>query len=192
MAKAPKPKKAMKKTTTKKRIEVKEKAPASKPEMSPLAELLTKMAQAMKETAHFQHGDAIQFPIEVQKINTSGQLGVSRGRGERVGGFVAVRPAGEQYAGKTYLGLYIGDIPIRASHAWDPKKQELNFYVGGNNPAIFVFDLNKVIFGAESWWGEIESEEKLKEITNNDIENVWYVKAFKQMVEREKKETSQE
>jgi len=54
------------------------------------------------------------------------------------------------------------------------------------NPAIFVFDLNEIIFGYESWWGVIESEKQLKEITNDVIDNVWYVKALKQIDELDK------
>ena len=44
------------------------------------------------------------------------------------------------------------------------------------NPAIFVPELGKIIFGMESWWGRIKSEEELKDITDGDIENVWHVK----------------
>lgn len=48
------------------------------------------------------------------------------------------------------------------------------------NPAIFVPDLNRVVWGMESWWGPIESKEKLHQITDEDISNVWYVKAAKE------------
>ena len=37
-------------------------------------------------------------------------------------------------------------------------------------------ELGKIIFGMESWWGRIKSEEELKDITDGDIENVWHVK----------------
>lgn len=60
----------------------------------------------------------------------------------------------------------------------DPKTFELNCSTTGN-PAIFVPELGKIIFGMESWWGRIKSEEELKDITDGDIENVWYVKMLK-------------
>lgn len=72
------------------------------------------------------------------------------------GVFVSIRPCKPEYKDKTYLGLYIGEIAIGLT----VKREDLE---GGNveltiertmyNPAIFVFALNKVIFGIESWWG---------------------------------------
>jgi hypothetical protein len=38
--------------------------------------------------------------------------------------------------------------------------------------------------GYESWWGQINSPEELKAITDVDIQNVWYVKALKEMAEK--------
>ena len=60
------------------------------------------------------------------------------------------------------------------------------------NPAIYVFDLQRIIFGAESWWGIIENPEELKDITDDDINNIWYVKALKAMYKEEPKETTEE
>jgi hypothetical protein len=69
-------------------------------------------------------------------------------------------------------------LGIRASHNPDTKELNLSYH---SNPAIFVFELNKIVFGAESWWGVIENEDELKKIkiTQDDIDNVWYVKALK-------------
>jgi hypothetical protein len=55
-----------------------------------------------------------------------------------------------------------------------------------NNPAIFVFDLKKIVYGAESWWGMVESEDDLRDITDSTIDNVWYVKAMKEMASGDK------
>ena len=49
------------------------------------------------------------------------------------------------------------------------------------NPAIFIPSLNKIVWGYGSWWGEIASAEKLHQITDSDIQNVWYVRALKQL-----------
>lgn len=51
------------------------------------------------------------------------------------------------------------------------------------NPAIFVPELNKIIWGMECWWSEIESIDKSKAITDKDIENQWYVQLLKSMSE---------
>lgn len=91
-----------------------------------------------------------------------------------MGALVKVRPCGEEYGNKTYLGFLIGEIALGSSITTIDDKIQLNF--SSYNPAMFVPELKKVIYGAGSWWSEIESEEELKEITNDDIENVWYVK----------------
>lgn len=120
----------------------------------------------------------IEYPIEVSKINTENNKGGYRG--SSVGKFAMIRPCGEEYENKTYLGLYLGELPINHHISHDPDTKELNVSFM-NNPAIFVFDLNKIIFGMESWWGIINNELDFKEITNLDIDNIWYVKALKEL-----------
>ncbi len=120
----------------------------------------------------------IEYPIEVSKINTNNNKGSYRDR--QVGKFAKISPCGDEYCGKTYLGLYLGNLPVGHSISHNPENKELSVSFS-NNPAIFVFDLNKIVYGMESWWGIIESEEDLKEITESDIDNVWYVKALKEL-----------
>ena len=38
--------------------------------------------------------------------------------------------------------------------------------------------------GAKSWWGVIKSIEEIKDITDDDISNVWYVKLAKALKEK--------
>lgn len=120
----------------------------------------------------------IEYPLEVNKItydNDKTQL--SR---DSVGKLVKIRPCGEEYENKTYLGLFLGELPISNHVSYSENKKELK--VGFiNNPAIFVFELNKIIYGNESWWGIIDSPEKLNEITDKDINDVWYVKLMKEL-----------
>lgn len=120
----------------------------------------------------------IEYPIEVSKINKNTEL-YSLEKGY-IGKFVKIAPCGEEHKGKTYLGLFLGDLPMDISVSHNPTTKELNLGYFAN-PAIFVFELNKIVFGAESWWGVIETEDELKEITPDDINNVWYVKALKAM-----------
>jgi hypothetical protein len=120
----------------------------------------------------------IEYPIEVSKIiqNTD----KSGFRDEDIGKFVRISPCGKEYQEKTYLGLYLGELPVgfQITHNSETKELKVSFNI---NPAMFVFDLNKIIYGCESWWGFIESENDLKAITDADIENVWYVKALKML-----------
>lgn len=120
----------------------------------------------------------IEYPIEVSKINKNTKRYCLEA--SKIGKFASIRPCGEEYKDKTYLGLYLGDLPIGNYVSYNPETKELDvsFHC---NPAIFVFELKKIIYGCESWWGIIKSEEDLKKITNTDIDNVWYVKALKEI-----------
>jgi hypothetical protein len=124
----------------------------------------------------------IQFPITVKNIvfddsDIRGPVFL----GGKAGEFVAIRPVQDE---KTYLGLLLGEIAISMSVGWKEEEGELHVRRMMYNPAIFVFDLNKIVFGAESWWGTIKSESDLRKITNEDIENIWYVKALKALHEK--------
>lgn len=103
-----------------------------------------------------------------------------------VGSLVRIKPCDED---KTYLGILIGEIALGSSITTVNDKIQLNF--AHHNPAILVPELNKVIYGSESWWSEIESEDELKEITNEDIENVWYVKMLSELKSYSKTEQQQ-
>ena len=65
---------------------------------------------------------------------------------------------------------------------YETKKESLNILTV-TNPAMYVFELNKIVFGAETWWRKLTSPEDLKAITDDDIENTWYVKLLKQKFE---------
>ena len=120
----------------------------------------------------------IEFPIVVNKINYNKAFSLYE-----IGGFVRVRPCGEEYGDKTYLGLFLGELPESTYVTYSTKEKELN--VGMlSNPAMYVFDLNKIIYGYESWWCRIESENDLRDITDADINNQWYVMALKQLADR--------
>ncbi len=84
------------------------------------------------------------------------------------GTFVSIRPCAEEYDNKTFLGVYIGALSVNNMT---------------HNPCIWVPDLQEYIFGFESWWGEIETPEQLHDISDADIQNVWYVRALKQLAE---------
>ena len=145
-----------------------------------LGDLVSALAKVMKETSHYQTEEQIKFPIEVSKVNTFGKMGFSEGitSGTDRGTLVAVRPVNSE---KTYLGVYIGHVPLGLNYAYDPKKKELNFYVR-TNPAIVIPDLGcRVVMGAGSWWRELKKAEDLQQITDADIKNVWYVKALTQI-----------
>ncbi len=125
-----------------------------------------------------------KFPIEISGIDWKVDVGVKSkslfSRDEcQPGSFVAIRSVKEGHGDKTYLGLLVGYVPIHVDAAYDKVSKRLEINVSGDNPAIFIFDLNEVVLGAESWWGPIKDEAHLRQITQDDIENVWYIKALK-------------
>lgn len=100
---------------------------------------------------------------------------------------VKVRPCGEKYGGKTYVGFLIGDIAL--SSAIKITENKIVCEWAYHNPAIYIPETGDVVYGAESWWSEIESEEDLKGvISDEDIQNVWYMQALKEISSKKEKQ----
>lgn len=95
------------------------------------------------------------------------------------GSFVSIRPCADEFSNKTYLGILIGDAAL--SSQISIKDDAILCSWAHYNPAILIPELGKVIYGSESWWSIIESEKDLNDISDLDIENVWYMKALKQL-----------
>jgi len=130
----------------------------------------------------------IQFPIEVSKININ-PLYRDKNRpdglfGERCGHLVAVRPIDEKYGKKTYLGILLGDLPLEAWVSHNRETKELTI-AGFRNPAMFVPELREIIWGVESWWETIETEDQLHQISDDEIQHVWYVQLLKAMLKNQ-------
>lgn len=120
----------------------------------------------------------IEYPIEVSAIENKFGDNLSF---YECGTLVKIRPCGKEYKDKTYLGIYLGDLPVNifVSYNCESKVLSISAY---RNPAIFVPELKKIVYGYESWWGEIENPDSLKDITNEEINSQWYVQLFKEMI----------
>jgi hypothetical protein len=124
----------------------------------------------------------IEYPLTIQGIdNHFNKKGLTSLHD--CGKLVRVSPCGEEYKGKTYLGILLGDLPIGAHVSFNRESEKLGVYPH-TNPGIFVPELRKIIYGCESWWGEIENPEDLKDITKEEIDNTWYVQLLKEMVQK--------
>ena len=95
------------------------------------------------------------------------------------GDMVVIRPCDKKYKKKTYLGIYLGDMALSIHHTIKDNIVTSDFAM--HNPAIYVPDIKKVIFGCGSWWSRIKNKEDLKQITDKDIDNVWYVRTLKEL-----------
>lgn len=93
---------------------------------------------------------------------------------------VKVRPVDPELDGNTYLGFYIGDIAQSIAIYIDVENTLHNKF-DRFNPAIFVPELNQIVFGYECWWSTINSVENFSDITDQDIEDTWYVKLFREL-----------
>lgn len=120
----------------------------------------------------------IEYPIFVNKIENRPIK--SHSMGHHIGSLVAVRPCGEEYGDKTYLGIYLGELPIQILTSYDPHSGVLTNSTM-DNPGIYVPELKKIVYGCGSWWHEVESEEDLKDISEEDIESTWYMKVYRWM-----------
>lgn len=118
----------------------------------------------------------IEYPLTIQGIEN--KKIDTKGIRHTCGALCEVRPCGEEYQGKTYLGIYLGDLPIGISSSYDENTGILSNHTI-NNPAIFVPELKKIVYGMGSWWREIESIKDFKGISKEEIENTWYVKLLK-------------
>lgn len=122
----------------------------------------------------------IEFPITVTGFDR-GVSEVLKARflsHELTGSWLSVRLVGEE---GTRLGVLLGEIARGTYVAFEPKTGRLSFDFCLHNPAIWVPSLNRVVWGCESWWGVISSPEQLRNITDADIENIWYVRALKEL-----------
>jgi hypothetical protein len=139
-----------------------------------LGNFLKRFSESMQ---HVRFGDEIPFPVEVSLVKYGRAM--SSLHDETPGTWVSVRPCTGDGT-RTYLGVLLGDLQVGVSVSYHMQTKELTI-LPRQNPAIWVPDLNKIVWGAESWWGRITSPEGLRDITDADIQNVWYVKALKDL-----------
>jgi hypothetical protein len=136
------------------------------------------LARMLAEPELFQ---SLEYPIEVRGIAFRGDAKLIHVR-HRKAGLVRIRPCAEECRGKTFIGLYLGDLANNVGCSFNRESGVLAVYADGHrNPAIWVPNLQRLVFGYESWWGPIESEEQLADITDDSIGRLWYVQAMKAM-----------
>ena len=120
----------------------------------------------------------IEYPITVNNINVEQRDDWSL-RQTDIGKLALIRPCGKEYEDKTYVGIFLGDLPCWQSVSFNRESGELITKMV-SNPAIFVPALKKTIYGCESWWKIVEDESELtKEITDDVISSQWYVQLAK-------------
>ena len=140
--------------------------------------------EAECETCPHYKSKYVEYPITVNKIDVRPIKFDSWHC--PTGTLVAVRPCGEEYGGKTYLGFFLGDLPTMVWPTFNSETGIISVDTIGN-PAMFVPELGKIIWGAGSWWHEIKTEKDFRQISDSDIEGTWYVQLAKAMFSKQKK-----
>ena len=122
----------------------------------------------------------IEYPIMVNKVHVEDFNDPNGLYKNKIGALVEIRPCDKECNEKTYVGVLLGELPMCANIQYNKKDKTLSV-VPHFNPAIFVPELKKIVFGAESWWRIINNADELKEISDEDINNTWYVQMMKAM-----------
>lgn len=152
-------------------------------------ELISKLGESIqKHKEEYTLQEDIKFPIEISGVKCYNRPSFSS---IKVGSLVSVRPCEEEYEDKTYLGIYLGDLVVGYNYEFHNESKTLEVS-GRAEPALYVFDLNRIVYGCESFWRKIENIENFKEITNEDINNTWYVKLLKEFEKKEQERKSDE
>jgi len=151
-----------------------------------LADIIGRLSREIQEHhTKFVWMDDVKFPIEINGINMK-QATMSRGK-LSPGRLVAVRPCSKNPDNKTFLGLYLGELMV--DFMWEYEKDtKVVHLLPHYNPAILIPEQNRVVWGMDSWWSEIESADKLRQITNKVIQDTWYVKLLQEQLEIKKNE----
>lgn len=123
----------------------------------------------------------VEYPFEVGNVELRGEIPSLFGDRVAVGSPVSVRPVSGEGAGKTFLGVYLGDFPSGVCALYDKIDKTLTIRPGSGNPAILIPEQGRIVRGYESWWGPIKNEEDLREITDESIQNLWYIKALREL-----------
>ena len=138
-------------------------------------DLVTVSAEECESCIQFKNKH-IQYPIEVNKIKYEPFESWNR---YEPGTPVRIMPCAKEYKEKTYLGMYLGNLPTQNYVSYERKNKQLDICTM-NNPAIYVFELKKIIYGCESYWSVISDPNDFEDITKETLDNVWYVQLLKE------------
>lgn len=115
------------------------------------------------------HSSHLETPFDAKEIISSVDL-----KNPSIS-LVKVKPCNEKYEKKTFLGILVDEWfadSVGISLNGETKILEIH---SRSNPLIYIPEINSFVRGYASWWGRISSE-KFKDISDEDIDNVWYVK----------------
>lgn len=139
-------------------------------------ERINNMISEERECSSF-NSRYITYPIEVEDIELNNEEKPLK-QNENTGRICRIRCCGKDDT--TYLGFYLGECPISntVNYYKDTKILKVGYL---SNPAIFVPKLNRVVYGCESWWNFIKDPDNIENITDELINDQWYMKMVKNL-----------
>ena len=126
----------------------------------------------------------IEWPCEVAGIDYDLDDFKVREASGRIGTPVRVRPCGEGFGGRTYLGILVGDLPHLPYAKLDVDTGRLRFGAV-SNPLILLPTEGKAVWGAESWWSALAPGDDLggiADIRDEEIMGAWYMRGIIDML----------
>lgn len=140
-------------------------------------------AEYAQACPHFKHKN-IQYPITVNKLDLQEyEYNQSRAHCDDIGKLCIIRLCEDEYKDKTFVGIFLGDLPMAPYIKYNEETHILKFN-SMTHPAIFVPELKKIIFGAESWWSIINDESDFKDISDETINSQWYMFMLKEIAKK--------
>ena len=121
----------------------------------------------------------IEFPITVNSLEID-KIRQPALYADKIGSICEVRPCDERCGGKTYAGILLGELTESIYGQFNEDTGTLSIRPA-YNPAIFVPELKRIVFGYECWWHMAKDESELQQITDDMIAGQWYVQLFKAM-----------
>ncbi len=140
------------------------------------------MAEMLAEPAWPPHREHEPWVVEHIAWAENAEL-VASNRGS--GFLVKVRPCDKELEGKTFLGIYLGEVALSIRATYNADARTIGISPTMHNPAMWVPALGRVIYGCGSWWGRIKTEADLRQISDADIDSVWYVQALRSLAGKE-------
>ena len=126
--------------------------------------------------------NGLPFPLAVENVLVE-QPEIGDVSGTRIGSIVVVRPCDPAFEDKTYLGILVGEMPLHIALQYDADAKELIAYSAWSNPMIVIPSESAIVYGYESWWKAVGSEDDLKDITDDEILSQPYMVALMESIQ---------
>ncbi|WP_373261955.1 hypothetical protein [Hungatella hathewayi] len=118
----------------------------------------------------------IEYPIKVCSIELAEGLDLYK---KSVGKIVRIKRCLEETEEKEYLGILLGEM-FSCNAVSYKRKTGLLVVNPVLNPAIYVPELKKIVYGYESWWSFVQSQDEIKSISKDDVLRQFFIRILEE------------